>query len=196
VTSLEGRTVVIVSGPGGVGKGTIVEQLLARDPRLWLSQSWTTRPRRPAEPADAYRFVDRATFEAAIDADGFLEWIEFLDYLQGTPLPDPPDGMDVLLEIDVGGGRQVREAVPDAVLVFVDAPSAEHQRRRLESRGDDAATVARRMEKTASERAEAVSMGYVMVVNDEVGRAVEAVEALVAADRGRRREGPVGGSGR
>jgi len=92
-------------------------------------------------------------------------------------------------------GRE-REALRDAERVCVDRPSAEHQTRGLGSRGDDAAPVARRMWKTASERAEAVSMGYVMVVNDEVGRAVEAVEALVAADRGRRREGPVGGSGR
>ena len=183
MTSLAGRTVVIVSGPGGVGKGTIVEQLLARDPRLWLSQSWTTRPRRPGEPAGAYRFVDRATFEAAIDEDGFLEWVEFLDYLQGTPVPDPPGGADVVLEIDVRGGRQVRRLLPDAVLVFVDAPTPEHQRARLEIRGDDPETIALRMRKTASERAEAVDMGYRIVVNDDLIRAVEAIEALIAADR-------------
>lgn len=186
MTSLEGRTVVIVSGPGGVGKGTIVEQLLARDPRLWLSRSWTTRPRRTGESAEAYRFVDRATFEAAIERGGFLEWVEFLDYLQGTPVPDPPEGADVLLEIDVRGGRQVTQMVPDAVLVFVDAPSPEHQRKRLENRGDDAATVAVRMRKTASERAEALEMGYEIVVNDEVSRAVRAIESLIAADRERR----------
>ncbi len=186
MTSLEDRTVVIVSGPGGVGKGTIVAQLLGRDPSLWLSRSWTTRPRRPSEPTGAYRFVDRATFEAAIDRGDFLEWVEFLDYLQGTPLPDPPVGADVLLEIDVSGGRQVRELVPDALLVFVDAPSREHQQERLENRGDDSATVARRMEKTASERAEAEEMGYEIVVNDEVSRAVRAIESLIAADRSRR----------
>ena len=183
---LASRSVVIVSGPGGVGKGTVVEQLLARDPRLWLSRSWTTRPPRPTESDEAYRFVDRATFEAAIDAGRFLEWVEFLDYLQGTPLPDPPEGMDVLLEIDVWGGRQVRAQVPDAVLVFVEAPSPEHQRARLRQRGDDEATVARRMRKTASERAEALAMGYQVVVNDEVSRAVEAIEALISADRARR----------
>ena len=186
MTSLEGRSVIIVSGPGGVGKGTIVERLLDRDPRLWLSQSWTTRPPRPSEPADAYRFVDRATFEAAIAAGGFLEWVEFLDYLQGTPVPDPPEGSDVVLEIDVRGGRQVRRLLPDPVLVFVDAPSPEHQRTRLEVRGDDPETIARRMKKTASERAEAVEMGYEIVVNDDLNRAVEAIEALITADRKRR----------
>ena len=190
MTSLADRSVVIVSGPGGVGKGTIVEQLLVRDPRLWLSRSWTTRPRRPTEPAEAYRFVDRDTFEAAIESGGFLEWVEFLDYLQGTPVPDPPEGADVVLEIDVRGGRQVKELVPDAVLVFLDAPSPEHQRKRLENRGDDAATVDRRMRKTASERAEAQQMGYEIVVNDEVSRAVQAIESLIATDRERRRVQP------
>ena len=170
-----------------MGKGTIVELLLERDPQLWLSRSWTTRPRRPSEPAGAYRFVDRATFEAAIAASGFLEWVEFLDYLQGTPIPDPPEGADVLLEIDVRGGQQVRRLLPDVVLVFVDAPSPEHQRARLEVRGDDPETIARRMKKTASERAEALKMGYEIVVNDDLSRAVEAIEALIASDRERRR---------
>ena len=187
MTPLEGRSVVIVSGPGGAGKGTIVEQLLARDPRLWLSRSWTTRPRRPSEPDEAYRFVNRATFEAAVAQGRFLEWVEFLDYLQGTPVPEPPEGSDVVLEIDVPGGRQVTQLVPDALLVFVDAPSPQHQRDRLEQRGDDPATVALRMQKTASERAEALEMGYQLVVNDEVSHAVEAIERLIAADRERRR---------
>ena len=178
---------VIVSGPGGVGKGTIVEHLLARDDRLWLSRSWTTRPRRQGESALAYRFVDRDEFAAAVAAGGFLEWVEFLDYLQGTPLPAPPEGMDVLLEIDVRGARQVRRIASHAVLVFVEAPSPDDQRERLQRRGDSAETVALRIAKASEERAAAREMGYVTVVNDDLDKAVEAIECLIAADRARLR---------
>ena len=180
---------VVVSGPGGAGKGTLVEELLARDERLWLSRSWTTRPQRTGEPPGAYRFVDRAGFEAAVSAGGFLEWVEFLDYLQGTPVPDPPEGRDVVLEIDVGGGRQVKKLVPEVLLVFVDAPSGDEQRARMARRGDSPATIEARFAKAASERAAAAELGYTMVVNDDLGRAVAAIEALITADRVRRRRG-------
>src|SRR4029077_11564015 len=87
--------IVVVSGPGGVGKGTIVEHLTGADDRLWLSRSWTTRPRRPGERHDAYRFVDRATCEAAANEGRFLEWAEVVPgQFSGTPRPDPPADSD------------------------------------------------------------------------------------------------------
>ncbi|MDP9019852.1 MAG: guanylate kinase [Actinomycetota bacterium] len=177
---------VVVSGPGGVGKGTLVERLLELDPRLWLSRSWTTRPRRPGEPEDAYVFVDRERFRREVERDGFLEWAEFLGHLYGTPVPSPPAGCDTLLEIEVQGARQVHDRDPAALLIFVVPPSPEEQRRRLQRRGDPEDLIAKRLVKAAEEAAAAAELGAAVVVNDDLDRAVEEVASLIAAARAER----------
>ena len=171
--------IVVLSGPGGVGKGTIAAQLVADDPGLWLSRSWTTRARREGEPDDAYVFVDRPTFERHRGAGGFLEWNEFLGNLYGTPMPDLPANRDLLLEIDVNGARQVHQRVPDALLVFVEAPTVGDQRQRLEGRGDPPDKVEARLAESAREIAAGHELGATFVVNDDLDRAVAVIRKLI-----------------
>lgn len=176
--------ILVLSGPGGVGKGVIAARLVDGDDRLWLSRSWTTRSRRPGEPADAYTFVDRDAFEERIATGGFLEWAEFHGNLYGTPVLDaPPGDLDVLLEIDVQGAAQVLERHPEALLVFVDAPSREHQAERLRGRGDPEDAVARRVAVAEQEAALAVGLDAVHVVNDDLDRAVGEIRELIEQHR-------------
>jgi guanylate kinase len=172
--------ILVISGPGGVGKGTLVARFLERNPSFRLSRSWTTRARRPGEPADAYHFVTREQFEQRVADGGFIEWAPFLDYLQGTPKVDAPGDEDVLLEIDVEGARQIRDLHPgEAVLVFVDAPSRDEQRRRLEMRGDAPERIEQRIGLAELEAEKAGSLGMRRLVNDDLDDAVAELEALV-----------------
>ena len=110
-----------------------------------------------------------------------MEWNEFHDNLYGTPMPDPPAGHDVLLEIDVNGGRQVRRHHPDALLIFVEAPSVEEQRRRLLRRGDSAEQAEARIREGDRERRDATTLGYRFVINDDLDRAVAEIRAAIDA---------------
>lgn len=175
--------IIVVSGPGGAGKGTLVDALLARDDRLWLSRSWTTRPRREGEPEDAYVFVSRDRFEEHHAAGGFLEWTEFLGHLYGTPEPNPDDGHDIVLEIELHGARQVKAKHPEALLVFVQPPSREEQQRRLVGRGDPDRHVEERLRKADEEEREGTSLADVVIVNDDLDRAVEELLAVVRGAR-------------
>lgn len=170
-------------GPGGVGKGTIIRRLVAEDPGLWLSRSWTTRARRPGEPEDAYTFVDRPAFEAAIADGAFLEWAEILGEYYGTPVAAPGDDRDVVLEIDIQGAQQVRSRRPDATFVLVLAPSVEVQEQRLRDRGDPDEHVRRRLDLGRIEEEQGRELANHVVYNDDLDRAVTELAAIVESAR-------------
>lgn len=178
--------VLVVSGVGGGGKGTIVDRLRIEHPELWWSVSWATRAPRPGEIDGVhYTFRSRAEFEAEIARDGFLEWFEPYGHLKGTPkapiLEQIAAGRDVLLELDVEGARAVAHAFPgDAVVAFVVAPSLEDQRERLAGRGDGPADVATRVGRAEAEQAIAAAEGFEIVVNDDLDRAYDQVVAILS----------------
>jgi guanylate kinase len=187
------RLIIVVSGPGGVGKGTIVDALVKRDPRLWLSRSWTTRARRPGEREDAYVFTTSEVFEERITAGGFLEWTEFLGNYYGTPRPDQLDlrgdddaaPTDIVLEIELDGAQQVKQQYPEAVLIFVLPPSREEQERRLRGRGDPGDKVQARLRKAELEEPVGREQADHVVVNDELDKTVAEMMGIIERERSR-----------
>jgi guanylate kinase len=174
----------VLIGPGGAGKGTVAAELVANDEALWLSRSWTTRTPRPGErERHAYVFVDRDTFEKAVDEGGFFEWASFLDYLVGTPIPSPPPGADVLLEIDVQGAEQVLAQRPDATVIMLLPPSSEIQAARLAARGDDDHHIRRRVELGRAEIERGTKIAAHTVVNDDLVQALAELTAIIDGTR-------------
>ncbi len=163
----------------------MIDRLVAMDPRLRLSRSWTTRPRRRGEAEDAYTFVDEETFRRRIDAGGFLEWARVLDHYYGTPVPEDEDGRDLVLEIDIQGARQVLERARDVVCVLLDAPSRAVQEERLRNRGDDEAHIQARLALGEREMAEGRLFADAVVINDNLEQATRELAAIVEASRQR-----------
>lgn len=180
--------IIVVSGPGGVGKGTIVDRLVSSDPSLWLSRSWTTRERRPGEPADSYVFATAEEFEQRITEGGFVEWTEFLGNYYGTPVPDLETigDRDLVLEIELDGARQVKARFPDSVLIFLLPPSREEQERRLRGRGDPNDKVHARLRKAEAEEPLGRSMSDHVLVNDDLEQTVGEMLDVIRKERAER----------
>jgi guanylate kinase len=182
---------IVIAGPSGVGKGTVVRALVARDPSLWVSVSATTRAKRAEEVEGVdYFFMARKEFQRIRKEDGFLEWFEVYGDLKGTPTQPVEErlaaGNDVLLEIDVQGALAVREKFPDALLIFLRPPNRAEQRRRLEGRaeGDSAQQAAIETRLAQAEVEEGLASRFDNVVtNRDSEVAAREVAAILKARR-------------
>jgi guanylate kinase len=179
--------VFVITGPSGVGKGTLIRGLLERVPELELSVSATTRDPRPGEQHGVdYHFLDAEEFERRAEAGEFVEHAAYSGRRYGTLRSELErrlaDGMPVVLEIEVQGARQVREAMPEAVLVFIAPPSTEALRARLVGRGTDAGEQIEQRLRTAERELEARPDFAHVVVNDRLEQATDELAAIVQGE--------------
>jgi guanylate kinase len=181
----------VVSAPSGTGKTTVVDRLVERTPRLRRSRSYTSRPIRPGETDGVdYNFISRSAFEGMIREGAFLEWADVFGHLYGTARRDTDaalaEGADVVLVIDVQGARQVRERVAEAAAIFVLPPSYATLEARLRGRNRDPADAIERRLATARAEISAIDDYDYVVVNDELERCVDELQAILVAERARR----------
>ncbi len=174
----------VITGPSGVGKGTLVAALLQRHPHLWLSVSATTRPPRAGEvDGQHYFFLSRESFERMQRQGGLLEWAEFAGNLYGTPREPVEcrlrEGVPVLLEIELEGARQVRRSFPAGFQIFVRPPSFEELERRIRGRGTDSEEAIQRRLARAREELQAEGEFDAVLTNGVFETAVAELEGLL-----------------
>ncbi len=184
-------TLFVISAPSGSGKSTLVHEVMKRVPRLRFSVSYTTRaPRGQEQNGTDYFFIGREDFEARAEAGEFLEWAEVFGNYYGTHCSEldraADEGVDLVLDIDVQGARQLKQKIPAAVSIFILPPSRGELEQRLRARSQDSEQVIeRRLQEAAEEIRNYSNYDYVLV-NREVGASAERLAAIVEAARSRR----------
>lgn len=177
-------SLIVISGFSGVGKGTVVKRLVS-DYGYDLSISATTRaPRDGEEHGREYFFMDRGEFENLIDYGGFIEWTQYVENYYGTPKKyvenSLAQGRNIILEIEVMGAMNIKRQYPDALLIFIAAPSIESLKERLAGRGTESdATIKKRLKKATEEAADMDHYDYI-VVNDDLEECISTVNAIIS----------------
>ena len=179
-------TLIVISGSSGVGKSTVIAQVMERRPSLYFSVSFTTRaPREGEQNGVNYHFVSREEFESRIAQGEFLEYAEYVGNYYGTSMRVIQEkleaGIDVLLDIEVQGAAKVREKMPEAVTLFIIPPSFEELSRRLHARGTDSEEKIQKRLETARREAKEIGTYDYIVVNDTVESAAEEVLSILTA---------------
>lgn len=176
-------SLIVISGFSGVGKGTVVKRLVS-DFGYNLSVSATTRSPRDGEVnGREYYFMDRSEFENLIDYGGFIEWTQYVENYYGTPKKYVEEGLeagrDIILEIEVMGALNVKEQFPDALLIFISAPSIAELKNRLAGRGTESEeTIIKRLKK-ATEEAEDMDKYDYVIVNDDLDECIRTVDSVI-----------------
>lgn len=176
----------VISGPSGVGKSTVIQQVLTRMPEIYFSVSFTTRLKRPGEQNGIdYNFVDIEEFERMIQEEELLEYAEYVGHYYGTSLKVIREyldkGVDVILDIETQGASNVRKKIPEAVLIYIIPPSFEELVRRLRNRGTDTEeTIQKRLQKTKEEFRQIPNYDYI-VINNQIETATEELLSIITA---------------
>lgn len=179
---------IVVSGPSGCGKGTVIKTLLKKKENLWLSISCTSREKRKGEmDGKDYYFITKKEFEEKIENQEFIEYAKYSDHYYGTPKKYIEQhlnkGEDVILEIEIIGALKIKEILPDTLFIFILPPSMSELKKRLEGRETETKEKINQRFRRAYEEINAVNDYNYVVVNDDVDRAVEKIEAILISEK-------------